>query len=132
MTIDASRTLAVLDVEGKAYHYYSLPQAERLGLSGISHLPFSLKAVLENLLRQQVEGLSDGSDVDAVARWRTTRSSNEEIGFRPTRMIIPESSGIPLFGDLAAMRDAMTRLGGDARSINPTIPIDFIVGVLKK
>jgi aconitate hydratase len=125
--IDASKTLAVLDVGGVKYHYYSLPLAERLGLPGISRLPFALKTVLENLLRQQAEGRADGSDVDALARWIRTRSSTEEIAFLPTRMLIPDSSGIPLFGDLAAMRDAMTRLGGDPRSIDPTIPIDFIV-----
>jgi aconitate hydratase len=125
--IDASKTVAVLDVGGEKYHYCSLPLAERLGLAGISRLPFALKAILENLLRQSAEGRSDGTDVEAVARWTATRSSTEEIAFQPTRMIIPDSSGIPLFGDLAAMRDAMTRLGGDPRSIDPTIPIDFIV-----
>ncbi len=127
MPIDAKQTLKSLQVGATSYDYYSLPEAERLGLAGISRLPFSLKVVLENLLRQHAEGRSDGSDIDAVVRWLKTRSSSEEIAFLPTRMIVPESSGVPLFGDLAAMRDAMVKLGGDAQSVNPTIPIDFIV-----
>ncbi len=127
MTVDAKQTRKTLQVGDTTYHYYSLPEAERLGLAGISRLPFSLKVVLENLLRQHAEGRSDGKDIAAVARWLATRNSSEEIAFLPTRMLTPESSGVPLFGDLAAMRDAMVRLGGDARSINPIIPIDFIV-----
>ncbi len=125
--IDAAKTLQSMQVGDTTYHYYSLPEAQRLGLAGISRLPFSLKAILENVLRQRAEGRSDGGDIDAVMGWLRTRSSSQDIAFAPTRMIMPESSGVPLFGDLAAMRDAMTRLGGDPQSVNPTIPIDFIV-----
>src|SRR5262245_1903477 len=125
--IDASKTLTPLAVGEKVFLYYSLREAERLGLAGISRLPYSLKSVLENLLRQQAEGRADGRDTDALARWFDTHGSPDEIAFLPTRLLIPDSSGIPMFGDLAAMRDAIVDLGGDATRVNPTIPIDFIV-----
>jgi len=126
MLIDSRQTLRALDRVGPVYHY-SLMAAEQMGLTGISQLPFSLKCVLENLLRQHANGQSDGSDIARLAKWLLARSSNEEILFRPTRMIMPESSGLPLFGDLAAMRDSMALLGGDPSAINPSLPVDVIV-----
>ena len=81
----------------------------------MSRLPFSLKVVLENVLRQHGEGRSDGADIAAVAGWLATRRAEREIAFRFTRVLMPDSSGVPLLGDLAAMRDAMIRLGGDPR-----------------
>ncbi len=127
MPIDSRQTLRRLPGAGAPIHYYSLAAAEEAGLPDVSRLPFSLKCVLENLLRQHAEGRSDGSDVAKLADWLKSRSSNEEIGFCPTRMIMPESSGLPLFGDLAAMRDAMAELGGDPAAINPVVPVDVIV-----
>jgi aconitate hydratase len=112
---------------GRTYDYYSLPEAEARGLRGVSRLPFSLKVVLENVLRQHGEGHSDGGDIDALAQWLATRDSQREIGFRPARVLMPDSSGVPLLGDLAAMRDAMIRLGGDPRRINPAVPVDLVV-----
>ena len=125
--IDATKTLVPLAVGGNTFHYYSLKEAERLGLAGVSRLPYSLKSVLENLLRQKAEGRGDGRDIEAVARWLDAHGSIEEIAFLPTRLLIPDSSGIPMFGDLAAMRDAIVDLGGDAVRVNPTVPIDFVV-----
>src|SRR5204863_8774532 len=115
MSIDGRATRCALNSE---LHYYSLDVAERLGLGSVSRLPFSLKILLENVLRQHGEGRSDGADIAAVAGWLATRRAGREIAFRFTRVLMPDSSGVPLLGDLAAMRDAMIRLGGDPTRLN--------------
>jgi len=124
---DSSQTLRELTVDGKLYHAYSVPAAEDAGLGRVTRLPYTLKVMLENLLRQHAAGMATDADVRALADWLTKRSSEREIGFKPTRVMMPDSSGIPLFGDMAAMRDAMVRLGGDPRRINPLTPVDFII-----
>jgi aconitate hydratase len=124
MSIDGRATLRALDGQ---FHYYSLEAAEALGLAGVSRLPCSLKVVLENALRQHAEGRSDGEDIAAVAGWLATRRAEREIAFRFTRVLMPDSSGVPLLGDLAAMRDAMIRLGGDPARLNPSVPVDLVV-----
>jgi aconitate hydratase len=116
-----------LRVGGAAFEYYSIPAAEQLGLAGVSRLPCSLKVVLENVLREQGEGRSDGADIDAVAGWLSSRKAEREIRFRFARVLMPDSSGVPLLGDLAAMRDAMIRLGGDPARLNPSVPVDLVV-----
>src|SRR6185436_20886799 len=128
MSIDGRATLRALN--GKfdgPVNFYSLEAAETLGLAGVSRLPCSLKVVLENVLRQHAERRSDGSDIAAVAGWLATRRAEREIAFRFTRVLMPDSSGVPLLGDLAAMRDAMIRLGGDPKRLNPSVPVDLIV-----
>ncbi|MEO8441451.1 MAG: aconitate hydratase AcnA, partial [Betaproteobacteria bacterium] len=125
--IDGARTRRELKVNGEAYDYYSLTAAEAMGLAGVARLPYTLKVVLENLLRQNAEGTAAAEDITAVAAWLQTRNSEREIGFKPTRVLMVDSSGIPLMGDMAAMRDAILRLGGDPRRINPAIPVDFII-----
>ena len=127
MSFDSSKTLRKLSVGPREYDYYSLRAAEALGLPEIARLPYTLKVVLENLLRQHAEGTAAANDVAAVARWLETRSSDREIGFKPARVLMVDSSGIPLLGDMAAMRDAMVRLGGDPRRINPAVPCDFVI-----
>src|SRR5438270_3784420 len=127
MSIDGRATRRELRVGGSAFDYYSIAAAEELGLAGVSRLPFSLKVVLENVLRQHAEGRSDGADIAAVAGWLATRRAEREIAFRFTRVLMPDSSGVPLLGDLAAMRDALIRLGGDPARLNPSVPIDLIV-----
>src|SRR5205807_3499062 len=112
-----------LRVGDAAFDYYSIAAAEDLGLAGVSRLPFSLKVVLENVLRQHAEGRSDGADIGAVAGWLAARRAEREIAFRFTRVLMPDSSGVPLLGDVAAMRDAMIRLGGDPARPNPSVPI---------
>jgi aconitate hydratase len=124
MSIDGRATRRALN---KELAYYSLEAAEALGLDGVSRLPCSLKVVLENVLRQHAEGRSDGADIDAVAGWLATRRAEREIAFRFTRVLMPDSSGVPLLGDLAAMRDAMIRLGGDPARLNPSVPVDLVV-----
>ena len=124
MSIDGRATRRSLDAR---FEYYSLEVAEALGLAGVSRLPCSLKIVLENVLRQHAEGRSDGADIAAVAGWLGTRRAEREIAFRFTRVLMPDSSGVPLLGDLAAMRDAMIRLGGDPQRLKPSAPVDLVV-----
>jgi aconitate hydratase len=126
MVFDGRRTRAEVEAGNATYHYYSLPAAEAAGLHGITRLPYTLKIVLENQIRQQADGLAGSEDVTAIADWLRNRSSDLEIGFRPARVLMPDSSGIPLLGDMAAMRDAFARLGGDPKRLNPQLPIDFI------
>ncbi len=111
-----------LQVGTKTFEYYSIPAAEEQGLVGVSRLPCSLKVVLENLLRHGESG-----DLSALAQWLENRKAEREIAFRFTRVLMPDSSGIPLLGDLAAMRDAMLRLGGDPKRLNPSVPLDLVV-----
>ena len=125
--IEGARTLRELNVNGERYDYYSLAAAAEMGLAGIARLPYTLKVVLENTLRQHAEGTATAQDIAAVADWLAKRGSEREIGFKPARVLMVDSSGIPLLGDMAAMRDAMVRLGGDPRRINPAVPVDFII-----
>jgi aconitate hydratase len=127
MSIDGAKTRRELEVGGRVYDYYSIAAAEALGMDGIARLPCSLKVVLENVLRQHAQGRSDGADIAAVAGWLARRRAEREIAFRFTRVLMPDSSGVPLLGDLAAMRDAMIRLGGDPKRLNPAVPVDLIV-----
>ena len=127
MSISGSATRRELRAGGGVFDYYSLAAAEELGLAGVSRLPCSLKVVLENVLRQHAEGRGGGSDIDAVAGWLAARRAEREIAFRFTRVLMPDSSGVPLLGDLAAMRDAMIRLGGDPKRLNPSVPVDLII-----
>jgi aconitate hydratase len=92
MSIDGRATRRSLDAR---FEYYSLEVAEALGLAGVSRLPCSLKIVLENVLRQHAEGRSDGADIAAVAGWLGTRRAEREIAFRFTRVLMPDSSGVP-------------------------------------
>src|SRR5450755_3144237 len=93
---NSAQTLRTLEIDGKTYDYYSLPAAQALGLAGIERLPYTLKVVLENLLRQHAAGSATQDDVTAVVDWLETHSSQREIGFKPARVMMVDSSGIPL------------------------------------
>jgi len=124
---NSNKTRRVLQVGGREYQYFSLVAAQDEGLEGVTALPFSLKILLENLLRRHASGSSDAADLNAFRHWLNERNTDCEVSFCPTRVMMPESSGIPLLGDMAAMRDAMVQLGGDASDINPVVPVDVIV-----
>lgn len=124
---DATKTLQHLEVGGHRYDYYSLSAAQALGLKGIAQLPHTLKVVLESVLRHSALGTGNPDDIEAVAQWLDRRQSDREIGFKPARVLMVDSSGVPLMGDMAAMRDAVVRLGGDPRRINPAVPVDFVI-----
>jgi aconitate hydratase len=126
-TLDTFRSRATLRVVGNSYDYYSLAQAERNGLKNVSSLPFSLKVLLENLLRFEDGRSVTADDARALSDWARDRRSTREIAFRPARVLMQDFTGVPAVVDLAAMRDAMQVLGGDPRKINPLIPVDLVV-----
>jgi len=126
-SLDSFRCLRPLKVGSKTYAYYSLPVAEKNGLKGISRLPFSLKVLLENLLRNEDGRSVTKEDIQAVAQWLKTKTSEREIAFRPARVLMQDFTGVPAVVDLAAMRDAMKMLGGDPKKINPLVPVDLVI-----
>ncbi|HEY5067827.1 MAG TPA: aconitate hydratase AcnA [Xanthobacteraceae bacterium] len=126
-SLDSFKCLRPLKVGSKTYAYYSLPAAERNGLKGISRLPFSLKVLLENLLRNEDGRSVAKEDIQAVAQWLKTKTSDREIAFRPARVLMQDFTGVPAVVDLAAMRDAMEHLGGDPKKINPLVPVDLVI-----
>ncbi len=124
---DTLRTRNSLTVEGKTYDYFSIRAAEAGGLDGLSRLPCSMKVLLENLLRFEDGQTVTVADIAAVAAWLTARSSDQEIAFRPARVLMQDFTGVPAVVDLAAMRDAMAALGKDPEKINPLSPVDLVI-----
>ena len=124
---DTLKTRRSLDVDGTAYDYFSLQAASDAGLGDISTLPFSLKVLLENLLRWEDGRSVSVDDVKGMAGWLTNRRSDNEIAYRPARVLMQDFTGVPAVVDLAAMRDAMVALGGDAQKINPQVPVDLVI-----
>jgi aconitate hydratase len=124
---DSFQTQAKLTVEGETYHYFSLIQAELAGLKNINQLPYSLKVLLENLLRFEDGESVTVADIKAVAAWLDTQKSQHEIAFRPARVLMQDLTGVPAVVDLAALRDAAQQLGADSEKINPIIPVDLVV-----
>jgi aconitate hydratase len=125
--VDSFKCLRPLKVGSKTYAYFSLPAAEKNGLKGISRLPFSLKVLLENLLRNEDGRSVTKEEIQAVAQWLKNRTSDREIAFRPARVLMQDFTGVPAVVDLAAMRDAMEHLGGDPKKINPLVPVDLVI-----
>ena len=126
-SLDSFRCCKTLQVGSKSYAYFSLPIAERNGLKGISRLPFSMKVLLENLLRNEDGRTVTKDDIKAFAEWLKTKTSNHEFAFRPARVLMQDFTGVPAVVDLAAMRDAMKALGGDPKKINPQVPVDLVI-----
>ena len=128
VSLDSFKCRSTLSSGGKTYVYYSLPDAETNGLKGISRLPFSMKVLLENLLRHEDGRSVTKADIEAVAAWLVDKgTADKEIGFRPARVLMQDFTGVPAVVDLAAMRDAMTALGGDPQKINPLVPVDLVI-----
>jgi aconitate hydratase len=126
-SLDSFQCCRTLKVGTKTYAYYSLPIAEKNGLKGISRLPFSMKVLLENLLRNEDGRTVTKEDIQAVAAWLKKKASDREIAFRPARVLMQDFTGVPAVVDLAAMRDAMKVLGGNAEKINPLVPVDLVI-----
>ena len=126
-SLDSFRCARTLKVGSKTYAYFSLPVAEKNGLKGISRLPFSLKVLLENLLRNEDGRSVSKDDILAFANWLKTKTSDRDIAFRPARVLMQDFTGVPAVVDLAAMRDAMEHLGGEAKKINPLVPVDLVI-----
>ncbi|MEQ1931918.1 MAG: aconitate hydratase AcnA [Parvularculaceae bacterium] len=123
---DSLKTRKTLIVAGKAYAYYSLKAAEKT-LGDLSRLPFSLKVLLENMLRFEDGRSVSTDDIAAFGAWLKTGASTREIAYRPARVLMQDFTGVPAVVDLAAMRDAMKRLGKDPEKINPLAPVDLVI-----
>jgi aconitate hydratase A / 2-methylisocitrate dehydratase len=126
-SLDSFKSRRTLTAGGKTYVYFSLAAAEKNGLKGISRLPYSMKVLLENLLRHEDGKTVTADDIKAVAAWVRDRKSDREIAFRPARVLMQDLTGVPAVVDLAAMRDAMKNLGGDPARINPLAEVDLVI-----
>jgi aconitate hydratase len=123
---DTLQTRSTLNVGGKSYDYYSLPKAAAK-LGDVSRLPFSMKVLLENLLRFEDGVTVTTADVQALIDWQKNPTSDAEIQYRPARVLMQDFTGVPCVVDLAAMRDAMTKLGGNPEKINPLVPVHLVI-----
>jgi aconitate hydratase len=125
---DSFKSRKKLKVGEKTYEYFSLKAAEKNGLAGVSQLPFAMKVVLENLLRNEDDRTVKKADIEGVAAWLVNRGKSDyEIAFRPARVLMQDFTGVPAVVDLAAMRNAMKVLGGDPGRINPLVPVDLVI-----
>ncbi|MET4131589.1 aconitate hydratase [Porphyrobacter sp. MBR-155] len=124
---DTFKTRQTLNVGGKEYAYYSLAKAaEQLG--DVSRLPISMKVLLENLLRFEDGGFTVGREhIQAIVDWQDNPTTGEEIQYRPARVLLQDFTGVPCVVDLAAMRDAIKKLGGDTAKINPLVPVNLVI-----
>jgi aconitate hydratase len=126
-SLDSFNCRREMTVAGETYVYFDLKEAEKNGLSGASKLPYTLKVLLENLLRYEDGRTVTKADIEAVAAWTQTGKSSHEIAYRPARVLMQDFTGVPAVVDLAAMRDATTQLGGDPKSVNPLVPVDLVI-----
>ena len=126
---DTAKTRRTLSAGGKTLSYYSIPAAQAAGLGDFSRLPASLKVVLENMLRFEDGGRTVSvEDIKAFAEWGAKGGQNpREIAYRPARVLMQDFTGVPAVVDLAAMRDGIKGLGGDAQKINPLNPVDLVI-----
>ncbi|OYD86402.1 aconitate hydratase AcnA [Azospirillum brasilense] len=124
---DSLKTRRSLSAGGKSYDYFSIKAAEDAGLGDLSRLPYSMKVLLENLLRFEDGRTVSTDDVKAVAQWLQDKRSDREIAYRPARVLMQDFTGVPAVCDLAAMREAMAALGGDPKKINPLVPVDLVI-----
>ncbi len=120
-------TRRTLEVGGTRYTYYSLAAVQDAGLGNVSRLPYCLKVLLENLLRNQDGRSVSVDDIKALVTWGAQRRSDREIAYRPARVLLQDFTGVPSVVDLAAMRDAMVAMGGDPEKINPLSPVDLVI-----
>ena len=125
---DLSKTRKTLTAGGQTVSYYSIPAAEAAGLGEFSKLPAALKVVLENMLRFEDGKTVTVDDIKAFSTWGKQGGKNPiEIAYRPARVLMQDFTGVPAVVDLAAMRDGMTKLGGDPKKINPLVPVDLVI-----
>jgi aconitate hydratase len=126
-SLDSLKTKSTLTVGDKTYTYFSLETAEKAGISAISKLPYTIKVLIENLLRHENGKNVTLSDIQASAQLPSESKSFGEIAFSPARVLMQDFTGVPAVVDLAAMRDAMQNLEGDPEKINPLVPVDLVI-----
>ncbi len=128
MSLDSFKSRKTLKVSSKTYTYFSLKAAEKNGLKGISALPASMKVLLENLLRNEDDRTVTKADIQGFVAWLSNKGKEDkEVGFRPARVLMQDFTGVPAVVDLAAMRDGMQALKGNAQKINPLVPVDLVI-----
>jgi aconitate hydratase len=120
-------TRSALTAGGQRFSYFSLPALEKAGYSGLARLPYSLKILLENLLRREDGRFVDRDDIETLAGWDVASKAAKEIAFMPARVLLQDFTGVPAVVDLAAMRDGVVRLGGDPRKVNPLQPVELVI-----
>jgi aconitate hydratase len=126
-TRNSFNTRTEIRAGGETVQIYSLPALEKAGFNGVSRLPYSMKILLENLLRREDNAFVKSDDIQALARWDAKANLEKEISFMPARVLLQDFTGVPCVVDLAAMRDAMVDLGGDPNRINPLQPVELVI-----
>lgn len=126
-SLNTFKTRKTLVVNQLSYEYFSLTAAAKAGLEGVKKLPFTLKILLENLLRYEDGKSVTADDIKALNSWVKDKQSNREIAYRPSRVLMQDFTGVPAVVDLAAMRDALKKLGGNPERINPLSPVDLVI-----
>jgi aconitate hydratase len=125
-SLNSFDTRTQLTAGGQTCQIFSLPALEKR-LGGVTRLPYSLKILLENLLRREDRRFVDPEDIQALAEWDVTSKVQKEIAFTPARVLLQDFTGVPAVVDLAAMRDGIARLGGDPRKVNPLQPVELVI-----
>jgi len=120
-------TRHTFQVDGKLYEIFSLSALEKKGVGHVSKLPFSLRVLLENLLRQEDGRFVHPGDIEALAGWDPNAATQKEISFMPARVLLQDFTGVPAVVDFAAMREAITKLGGDPKKVNPLLPAELVI-----
>src|SRR5262245_60662037 len=126
-TPNSFKTRKDLQVAGRTFGYFSLPALQQAGFSQIARLPYSLKILLENLLRNEDGRFVKAADIEALASWDVKSTAQREISFMPARVLLQDFTGVPCVVDLAAMRDGIVRLGGDPHKVNPLQPVELVI-----
>src|SRR6187401_1913635 len=124
---DSFGTRSSLTYGSRHAHYFSLTALEKRGFPGISRLPFSLKILLENMLRHEDGRFVKAADIEAMAKWDVKSTEQKEISFAPARVLLQDFTGVPCVVDLAAMRDGIVKLGGDPNKVNPLQPVELVI-----
>ncbi len=126
-TVNSFKTRQTLQAGGRSVEYYSLPALQAAGFPDVARLPFSLKILLENLLRHEDGRFVKVADIETLSRWDVTSSAQRELSFAPARVLLQDFTGVPCVVDLAAMREAVSRLGGDPTRVNPLQPVELVI-----
>ncbi|MBZ5557802.1 MAG: aconitate hydratase AcnA [Acidobacteriia bacterium] len=126
-TVNSFKTRTSLSVGSRSFQIYSLPALQKAGFPEIARLPYSLKILLENLLRQEDGRFVKKADIEALAKWDVKSTAQREISFMPARVLLQDFTGVPCVVDLAAMRDGIVRLGGDPNRVNPLQPVELVI-----
>jgi aconitate hydratase len=126
-SLNSFGTRSDLRIDGQSVEMYSLPALEKSGFPGVARLPYSMKILLENLLRREDNAFVKADDIRALAQWDATANVEKEISFMPARVLLQDFTGVPCVVDLAAMRDAIISLGGDPDRVNPLQPVELVI-----